>query len=495
MKNCLAIDVGGSKILVGIVDETGVVLDFCRQDYPLPYSLDVAYNDIVRMATPLLKKYKPLVCGVSLPGPVNSRTGVCPLAPFLGIRDWHASKELSDLLGLPVFAENDANACAVAEKTFGKAVNVNDFLWLTISNGVGGALYLNGKLYSGANFCAGELGHVRVQEDGSRCSCGKTGCLESVASGGAISAFYKAKTGVEKSAQEIGNLAQKGDKIAKSAYKRLAKGLGRAIAMTATLLDVNVCYLGGGVAQSLEVFKDDLIEEINDKLFVPIDKTVKIEYSGLGYYASLCGAGAVAFRRGKTETECVVGDYLENTAENLMRINIASVAQIAEIIIETNRAGGTVFTVGNGGSASTASHIANDLIKGCRVGDETGIRAVCLSDSVPVVTCLANDFSYDDIFKIQLETLAKKGDILCLFSGSGNSENVVNVAKFAKSNDITVVGFLGKDGGKVRALCDYYVLSDTDSMEKIEDAHLAIEHAIVVAIRKILEDNKGGEHE
>lgn len=111
--------------------------------------------------------------------------------------------------------------------------------------------------------------------------------------------LLQGKTGQDRTAKEIGALAIEGDEIAVAAYRRAAKALGAVIAKAATLLDVNVCYLGGGVSQSLDLFKDDLIAEINDKLFLPIDKTVKIEYSGLGYYASLCGAAAVAYGANK----------------------------------------------------------------------------------------------------------------------------------------------------------------------------------------------------
>ncbi len=143
MEKCLAIDIGGSKVLVGVVDETGIVVEYDRKEYSSAYSLETLYADVKRMAAPYIEKYKPEICGVSLPGPVNGDTGVCPLAPFMGIRDWHAAEDLKEILGIPVYAENDANACAVAEKVFGKAADVDDFMWITVSNGVGGALYLN----------------------------------------------------------------------------------------------------------------------------------------------------------------------------------------------------------------------------------------------------------------------------------------------------------------------------------------------------------------
>lgn len=98
-------------------------------------------------------------------------------------------------------------------------------------------------------------------------------------------------------------------RIKSSGGRRAAKALGAVIAKAATLLDVNVCYLGGRVSQSLDLFKDDIIAEINDKLFLPIDKTVKIEYSGLGYYASLCGAAAVVYGANK-QRELNKGEYI-----------------------------------------------------------------------------------------------------------------------------------------------------------------------------------------
>ncbi len=126
---------------------------------------------------------------------------------------------------------------------------------------VGGALYLNGSLYVGANFCAGEFGHIRVEENEKACTCGKKGCLESVASGRAVSAYYKEKTGQDRTAKEIGALANEGDEIAVAAYRRAAKALGAVIAKSATLLDVNVCYLGGRVSQSLDLFKDETLSQ------------------------------------------------------------------------------------------------------------------------------------------------------------------------------------------------------------------------------------------
>lgn len=169
---------------------------------------------------------------------------------------------------------------------------------------------------------------------------------------------------------------------------------------------------------------------------------------------------------------------------------------LSEIIIELIRAkerGNKIFTIGNGGSSSTASHMANDFLKGCRVHNREGFNIECLADSNAIVTCLGNDFSYDEIFSIQLKTKAKPTDILVYFSGSGNSPNLVRAAETAKDMGLTTIGFLGRDGGALKALSDYYLIAPSDVMEQIEDMHMVYEHTMASVARDVLEDRWGME--
>ena len=183
------------------------------------------------------------------------------------------------------------------------------------------------------------------------------------------------------------------------------------------------------------------------------------------------------------DNENTLNFYMEETAKVITSSDAKTLTEISDALMDAKRRGVTVFTAGNGGSAATASHTANDLLKGCRVNGKPGFKAVCLADSTPIVTCLSNDFCYEDIFSIQLETYAEKGDILILFSGSGNSENIVRAAKYAKSIGLIIIGFLGRDGGKTLPYCDLAFIARTDCMEMIEDAHLAAEHALTAQLR------------
>ncbi len=185
--------------------------------------------------------------------------------------------------------------------------------------------------------------------------------------------------------------------------------------------------------------------------------------------------------------------YAEECCEGTLKTDFQAISDMADVILRAKHAGKKILTVGNGGSAATASHICNDLQKGARIYERTGFSAVCLGDSLPVLTCLANDFSYEDIFRIQIETQAQEGDVLLAFSGSGNSENVIRAAEAARDRGVTVLGFLGRNGGKLKPLCDRYVIAPTDCMEMIEDMHMLYCHALVSLLRKRLEEEWGAE--
>lgn len=178
--------------------------------------------------------------------------------------------------------------------------------------------------------------------------------------------------------------------------------------------------------------------------------------------------------------------YAAGLAAQMVKSDMAALERVAERLLEAKRTGHAVFLIGNGGSAATASHVTNDLLKGCRKGSEPGFKAICLNDSSTLLTCLANDYSYEDVYAILLETYATAGDVLIMFSGSGNSQNVLRAAEKARALGVTVVGFGGRDGGKMKSLCDVAVIAPTDSMEMLEDFHLVYCHDLACCLQKEL---------
>ena len=176
-------------------------------------------------------------------------------------------------------------------------------------------------------------------------------------------------------------------------------------------------------------------------------------------------------------------DYTFDVTQRIVTSDFDLLAAIVQRLQQVKIDGKTIYTAGNGGSAATASHLCNDFVKGCRIGDQEGFRAFCLSDSNAILTCLSNDFNYEDIFSIQLKTYASKGDVLVVFSGSGHSPNIISVLKTAREMGVHTIGFSGRDGGKMKGLCDLLLIAPTDSMEQIEDMHLLYAHTMICAIK------------
>lgn len=185
--------------------------------------------------------------------------------------------------------------------------------------------------------------------------------------------------------------------------------------------------------------------------------------------------------------------YAGYVADLLTRVDFSAVAKFVEILEEARKTRRTVFFVGNGGSAATASHWANDLSLGTRVEGMRPFRAVSLTDNVSVLTALGNDRGYADVFVGQLEGLFQAGDVLVAISASGNSPNVLRAIDYANGHGGTTVGFVGFDGGSMKALCHLCIHVETPHGEygAVEGIHLILEHLLTGYLRARLEAARG----
>lgn len=174
-------------------------------------------------------------------------------------------------------------------------------------------------------------------------------------------------------------------------------------------------------------------------------------------------------------------DGLGRVLRDLPLEDLASAMEVLERALAERR---QVFLAGNGGSAATASHVATDLVKGVAEAGGQGIRAIALSDNVPLLTAIANDTSYREIFAKQLAALGQRGDVLCVFSGSGNSENIARAVEVAQRMQMTTIAFLGMGGGKVTAMADVSVIVRSDLYGPIEDAHMVLAHVVTAYLRQ-----------
>lgn len=186
-------------------------------------------------------------------------------------------------------------------------------------------------------------------------------------------------------------------------------------------------------------------------------------------------------------------NYAADCTARTMQTDFDALGKVVDLLLEVKKNGNTVYTAGNGGSLATASHICNDLAKGCRIYNRVGFNTQCLGDSAAITTCLSNDFCYDDFYKIQVETKIKPGDVLLVFSGSGNSENIIRAVEAANIRGAVTVGFLGRDGGKLKPMCTLSIVAPSDNMEQIEDIHMLYVHALSSILQKRLEEVWGAE--
>jgi D-sedoheptulose 7-phosphate isomerase len=169
------------------------------------------------------------------------------------------------------------------------------------------------------------------------------------------------------------------------------------------------------------------------------------------------------------------------TAIASLRARLDVVVRIGECVIHRLENGGTLYTAGNGGSAAEALHLAEELIGRYR-GNRRPLRAVCLNADATALTCIANDFGFDQIFARQCAALLTANDVLVVLSTSGTSANIVEVLKVGRSTGAATVGLLGKNGGASLPLCDYSIVIDSSDSAHIQEAHQVVIHMICEAV-------------
>ena len=179
--------------------------------------------------------------------------------------------------------------------------------------------------------------------------------------------------------------------------------------------------------------------------------------------------------------------YIDHLKKILDGIDPNEISNFIKTLLDARKRSATVFFIGNGGSAATASHFANDLAIGSNDYDHP-FRVVSLTDNVAVLTAIANDFGYDQIFVRQLRVLARRGDVLVAISASGNSQNLLTAVEFAKQNGIQTTGLTAFDGGKLRKMVDQCVHVPTGLKEygPAEDAHMVLDHLVGAYLMRLV---------
>ncbi|MDH4209219.1 MAG: ROK family protein, partial [Anaerolineae bacterium] len=281
----LGIDLGGTKIIAGVVDRRGHILarQYCKTE--ASEGLEAVLRRLIDVATHLLAadgvdRSPVRAIGVAAPGPIDARSGVVTAPPNLP--GWH-NVPLGALIhqefGLPTRLENDANAAALAEHRFGAGQGSDHMIYVTASTGIGGGFILDGRLYTGATGGAAEIGHMTILPHGPLCGCGNRGCLEAVASGSAIA--REARERVQKGVPTlISQLAE--DDLDSITAKLVAQAAEQGDWEAEAILNQAMAYLGVGMANLVNLLNPQLLviggglSKMGERLFEPVRRTIDL---------------------------------------------------------------------------------------------------------------------------------------------------------------------------------------------------------------------------
>lgn len=299
----IGVDLGHAHIRAAVCDLGGELLAddvaYREVDHAPTESLDLAH-DLVQavLARAAVPRDRVLGVGMALAAPVDRTTdavlaeGILP--SWGGRRPAH---ELGERLGLPVQLGNDANLGAFGERSFGAARDADDVVYVRLSAGIGLGLILGGRSYEGSTGIAGELGHVRVDDHGLICRCGKRGCLETVASPVAIASFLSRSRGEHVGAPELLALLEAGDRGARRAVGDAGGSVGDAIAAVVNVLNPQLVVLGGDLAVAGDVLTAAVRAAIDRHAIAPAAAAVEVVTGSLGARAEVLGAAALVLAR------------------------------------------------------------------------------------------------------------------------------------------------------------------------------------------------------
>lgn len=314
MSLAIGVDIGGTKIAGGVVDDQGVVIDSTRRDTP---GNDVAATEavITDVVQELSGRHEVTAVGIGAAGWIANDRATVLFSPHLAWRNEPLRDAIADAVGVSVVVENDANAAAWAEYRFGAARDARVAVMVTLGTGIGGGLVVSGILYRGAHGVGCEYGHLSIVPDGRRCACGNRGCWEMYASGTALArdaqelaaiAPVAAHRMMELAGGNPENLtgplvtqaAREGDPAAIEIYTEMGRWLGRGLASLAAVIDPTVFVIGGGLSEAADLLlgpaRQVFAESLPGRGFRPV---ADIKLAELGPQAGLVGAADLARRR------------------------------------------------------------------------------------------------------------------------------------------------------------------------------------------------------
>ena len=313
----LSIDLGGTKILTAVTNSQGKMLSRDHSITPALKGYEAVIHSILESAHRALKQADVAIeeitaIGVGAPGLSNPETGILFTSPNLpGWQDVPLRDIVQERLGKQTFVINDANAAALGEFYFGAARGVRNFIYITLSTGIGGGIVIDGKIYSGTIGAAGEVGHMTIDDEGPICKCGNRGCWETLASGTALAreARHRIKEGVATSileyaegdvekvtAQVIHNAATQGDSLAKELIARTGYYIGVGLANLVNIFNPELIVIGGGLSNIGDMLLEPAFKVAGERAYKEAFQAVRFASAELGRNSGVLGAAAFALQ-------------------------------------------------------------------------------------------------------------------------------------------------------------------------------------------------------
>ena len=310
MKYYVGIDLGGTNIVAGVVDEDYNIIAKASTKTNCPRPEKEIADDMARMAIEAVKNADLTMdqiewIGVGTPGIANSETGIIEYSNNLGFKDTPMVKYIQETIDKPVFIENDANAAAYGEFVAGAAKGARNAVCITLGTGVGGGIIIDGKIYSGSNFAGAEIGHTVIEVDGAQCSCGRKGCFEAYSSATGLIRMTKEAIAehpdsiMAQSEKEKGKVTARtsfdcmraGDKYAKAVVDKYIKYLAAGITNTINIFQPDILCIGGGVCNEGDPLLLPMKELVAKEVYTRNSpKNTEIVIAKLGNDAGIIGA-------------------------------------------------------------------------------------------------------------------------------------------------------------------------------------------------------------
>lgn len=309
----IAVDIGGTKVLCGIVNRKGEVLMRSREATCVAGHPEAVIEQTQRMVQEMklamgLEEKHILGIAAGVPGPLDFKAGIVEESPNLKWIRYPVKEELSKRLGGQLLLDKDTNVAAWGEYYYGSGLQCHHLIYITVSTGIGGGIIVDGRLLHGLSGGGGEIGHMVIVPEGSRCGCGRRGCLEAVASGTAIAReanaliaqgqggmiLANANPGQPVSAREVGEAARQGDAEALQLLEQTGRYLGLGIANLINICNPQKVVLGGGAALGLQDLLLPIIQdEAMNNVFSLHRRDLKIDLTRLGDDIVLVGCAAM----------------------------------------------------------------------------------------------------------------------------------------------------------------------------------------------------------